>query len=1233
MRGRHDLRFGGSFLRMKDDRTFGAYENSVEDLNTTQTALPSLDNFVRGQIRRYQGAINPNGYPGGTYTTPVGFPTFLSNNTYNEFALYGNDTWSVTDRLKVNLGLRYEYFGPQTKAPPKYDSNFYYSDNNCSVNTSCPDGADRLHRQRGSLPTNESPIGALWKSDWNNFAPRVGFAWDVTATARRPRGGYGMAYERNFGNVTYNVLFNPPEYLVASIDAPTDTPVLPVYTDNQGPFGGVAGVTKTIPAGGLRHVDQNIVTAYSHFYSLSLQREIAANTTASIEYTGSTGRNLYDLADPNKRGAALVYEGIGTANHAARSPSTPRFNSRGNRGQSQYHGVTLGVESRKLGNTGLQFTAKYTLSQAKDNLSSTFSDSGNDFDLGYLDAFNPMLDYGYAGFDVRHRLIFAGIWELPIARHADGATRTLLGGWQLNWIFTARSRLPVHRVRLHERPRLLHARRGPDRCEQERDERHRDRQSERVHAARPVADLRCRWRLRQPAHRQQRLRPVSGRHDQAQRLPRPGAWYVDVSLSKRFRFRRPLRGAAPLRGVQPVQPREHVRQHRQRRHQQLHRDHRLQGRQPPHPARREVRVLASRLRHGTAPLHGGFEGGSREAPPFLSFGGAAQHAPAVGRARLEPRHGSTPALAISRGPAAAAGGRLRRAAARPAVAWPWPRSCCCWHLGSRHSGTGHRPRARPAGAGPRRPARDRGHAARGRTRLLRPQGSGHAAHGSPRSRSGVRFDFAHAQNVITLPSHANILSGRYPFDHGVRENSGFRFPRGVDTLATLLRARGYHTGAFVSAFPLDSRFGLDAGFDVYDDRLGDSDALPDFHMQERPGPRTVAAARAWLDATPGPRFCWVHLYEPHSPYAPPFEWRGRVPSAYDGEVAAADEALGPLLDPLFAQGGASGTLVVLTADHGEGLGEHGEATHGIFAYEGTLHVPLILSGPRLFSPRVVADSVRHVDIVPTVLDALSLPVPRRVAGRSLLALAQGRDAGGPPPSYFESLTPALTRGWAPVHGVVRDRLKYVDLPLPELFDLASDPEERRISWHAGRNRRDQACAPARGALRRPRVEPAQRAAEVRERLARLGYVGANRPEPRYYEADDPKRHVGFETSLDAVIDRYVRGDVRGAIVRCEALVQRHPRVPLALRHLSFLRRRAETCRAPSTPVGVPSWPTSAARRRRPSSGSFSTTWTGHRRRSRSWRRACRQRMRISTCCSPTAWRWRGPDGATTRWPP
>ena len=536
MKGRHDLRFGGYYMHMNDDRTFGAYANSVQSLNTTSAALPSLDNFVRGQIRRYQGAINPNGFPGGTYTTPVGFPSFLSNNTYDEFAFYANDSWSITDRLKINLGLRYEYFGPQKKSEPKYDSNFYYSDDGCSVNSSGITQILDCIRGGTVLTSNESPSGNLWANDWDNFAPRVGFAWDVTGDGKTSlRGGYGIGYERNFGNVTYNVLFNPPEYLVASIDAPTDTPTLPIYTDNQGPFGGVAGVTKPIPAGSLRHVDQNMETAYSHFYSLSLQREIASNTVASVEYTGSTGRKLYDLADPNKRGAGLVYQGIGTA---SQRPITQyaAFNTRGNRGQSQYHGVTFGLESRKLGSTGLQFTAKYTLSQAKDNLSSTFSDSAANYNLGYLDAFDPMLDYGYAEFDIRHRLIFGGIWELPLFRNSEGATRTILGGWQLNWIFTARSGRPFS---------LWDCTNGLGLCMRAQDPAGIDKNA----TSGPATGNPNEFRLLD-------LTPIAGAAggyvnpitdnsdfgpypaDMTERdaFRGPGAWYVDLSMSKRFRF-------------------------------------------------------------------------------------------------------------------------------------------------------------------------------------------------------------------------------------------------------------------------------------------------------------------------------------------------------------------------------------------------------------------------------------------------------------------------------------------------------------------------------------------------------------------------------------------------------------------------------------------------------------------------------------------------------------------------
>jgi outer membrane receptor protein involved in Fe transport len=447
IRGKHDFRFGGSYVHIADDRTFGAYGNAVESLNSTSAALPSLDNFVLGRLAQFQTAINAEGYPGGTYTTPVSLPSFTSFNRYNEFALYANDNWSVGNRVTVNLGVRYEYYGPQTKSEPKYDSNFYYGDGNASVNSSSPADLVRAIASGQVLPTNESPIGALWKSDWNNWAPRLGFAWDVMGDGRTSvRGGYGMSYERNFGNVTYNVLFNPPKYLVASIGAADVGGNLPIFVDNAGPFGGVAGVTKTIPAGSLRHVDQNIETAYAHFYGLSLQKQIGQAMTGSVEYTGSSGRKLYDLSDPNKVGAGLVYLGTGSATtrpNPQYSCISCAFNTRGNRGRSQYHGVTFGLDVRQLADTGLQMSAKYTFSTTHDNLSTTFSDDGNNnFNLGYLDAFDPMLDWGYAQFDVRHRLALSGVWVIPFARNASGITKALGSDWQLNWIFTARTGYP-----------------------------------------------------------------------------------------------------------------------------------------------------------------------------------------------------------------------------------------------------------------------------------------------------------------------------------------------------------------------------------------------------------------------------------------------------------------------------------------------------------------------------------------------------------------------------------------------------------------------------------------------------------------------------------------------------------------------------------------------------------------------------------------------------------------------
>ena len=433
--------------------------------------------------------------------------------------------------------------------------------------------------------------------------------------------------------------------------------------------------------------------------------------------------------------------------------------------------------------------------------------------------------------------------------------------------------------------------------------------------------------------------------------------------------------------------------------------------------------------------------------------------------------------------------------------------------------------------------------------------------------AGVRFDQTHASTVVTLPSHANILSGLYPFRHGVRENAGFRFPARVETIATLLHARGYRTGAFVSAFPLDARFGLTRGFDVYDDHFAKGETSTAFRVPERPAASTITAALAWMrqDAAASgtasaarPWFVWVHLYEPHFPYNPPEPFASRYRGApYFGEVAATDAALAPLLQPALDGPADGDTLVVLTADHGESLGEHGEMTHGLFAYEATLRVPLILFQRGAFTPHAVAAPVRHVDILPTILEAVGAPPPAPLDGRSLLPLAAGA-AAEPAATYFESLSASLNRGWAPLYGVARGSLKYIELPIPELYDLAPDPAE---SHDLSRSRPDDVrelqrlLAGLRGEDRG--ASPKRERAETREQLRSLGYLSGSAPRKEHYtEADDPKRLIDIDRQIDEVVSTYQQGDLRRAIALGERVVAERPDMPLSLVHLAFLYNEA-----------------------------------------------------------------------------
>lgn len=417
---------------------------------------------------------------------------------------------------------------------------------------------------------------------------------------------------------------------------------------------------------------------------------------------------------------------------------------------------------------------------------------------------------------------------------------------------------------------------------------------------------------------------------------------------------------------------------------------------------------------------------------------------------------------------------------------------------------------------------------------------------------GARFSVAYAHNTTTLPSHANILSGRLPFEHGVRDNAGARFPTALETLATLLRPRGYRTGAFVSAFPLDSRFGLARGFDVYDDRFVD-DARPAFLEQERPGPETVRLALQWIrSADERPYFCWVHLYEPHFPYRPD----------YRSDVEAMDRALGPLLNPILDAGATDRTLVVFTSDHGESLGEHGEATHGIFAYDATLRVPLVLYAPRLWSGRTIESPAFHVDLLPTIMDVLGVTLPPALPGRSLVKTVIAGRAGrlDERPIYFEALSGALNRGWAPLHGVVSGGFKYIDLPIPELYDLKRDPSERENIATSSPERVQALRSLLEGwtasASTAPAGVPIETAA-VRERLRSLGYVtgGASRASS-YTAADDPKTLIVLDRLLQEVIGLYADGQLTAALEKCRELIARRPQMAVSWLHLAHLEREA-----------------------------------------------------------------------------
>jgi arylsulfatase A-like enzyme/tetratricopeptide (TPR) repeat protein len=423
--------------------------------------------------------------------------------------------------------------------------------------------------------------------------------------------------------------------------------------------------------------------------------------------------------------------------------------------------------------------------------------------------------------------------------------------------------------------------------------------------------------------------------------------------------------------------------------------------------------------------------------------------------------------------------------------------------------------------------------------------------------AGRVFDDAHAHNVVTLPSHTNILTGLYPYQHGVRDNTGFALSPKIPTLATLLKRAGYATGAVVAAFPLDASFGLNQGFDLYDDHFPRGSRPEDFVIAERRGDQVVTAARAWWEAQGGKRrFLWVHLYDPHAAYDPPEPFASRYrDNPYLGEVAAADSFLAPLLNPLL-DGRQPPALVIVTADHGESLGEHGELTHGLFAYEATLKVPLVVWGPGI-APGRDHRPARHVDIVPTVLAFLGLTAPAGLPGSSLLAPAEPRGAPGED-SYFESLSASLNRGWAPLRGLLRRGEKLIDLPVPELYDLPHDPREERNRFAEDRR----TAHDLRAALPRESVWPPPRgavSAEEEARLRSLGYAtgGGGPAKSTYTAADDPKNLIAVDRKMHQAIDAYSRRHYEEAAALSREAIAGRPDLAEAYQNLALALQQLE----------------------------------------------------------------------------
>ena len=405
----------------------------------------------------------------------------------------------------------------------------------------------------------------------------------------------------------------------------------------------------------------------------------------------------------------------------------------------------------------------------------------------------------------------------------------------------------------------------------------------------------------------------------------------------------------------------------------------------------------------------------------------------------------------------------------------------------------------------------------------------------------VLFEEAYSHVPLTLPAHASIFTALLPPHHGVRDNLGYALT-GKPTLTGAFKAQGYRTLGAISSFVLRKGTGIAEGFDDYDDAIATRTDAALGH-QQRDGMRTAEALLARIASAKGPVFAFLHLYEPHTPYEPPARFAGHA-SAYDGEVAYADSIVGKFLDGLKAAGRYDGAIIAVTADHGEGLGDHGEEEHGVLLYREALHIPLLIRLPRDESGgRRVKATVRQVDIAQTLLDLAGTPVLQGADGESLGPLIKG--SGPDRTAYAESFYGRLHLGWSELYAVTEGRNRYIRAPRPEFYDLSSDPGEKTniIADRAPLAARMDGWVmeeSAHGALSAPDAVDAQ----TREKLASLGYLGGSSAAVQKpgETLPDPKDHIASWAVFEKGLGLRRAGRTAEAIRIFEGVLRENPRM-------------------------------------------------------------------------------------------